>query len=154
MRLNLLAIAAFAATAQAQDFDVLIRGGTVIDGSGSARFRADVGIKGDRVITVSRTPIAANRATRVIDATGRIVAPGFIDMHAHIDPLANLPGMESAVRQGVTLSLGGPDGGSPLPAGGAAAGSSPVTPPAACSGCGAAGRRPCPVPCGGTPRSR
>ncbi len=44
-----------------------------------------------------------------------MVAPGFIDMHAHIDPLPTLLGAESAVRQGVTLALGGPDGGSPLP---------------------------------------
>ncbi len=101
----------------AQEFDVLIRGGTVIDGTGAARFRADVALKGDRVVQVSRTAIAATRAARVIDATGRIVSPGFIDMHAHINPLASLPGMESAVRQGVTLSLGGPDGGSPLPLG-------------------------------------
>ncbi|MEK7402080.1 MAG: D-aminoacylase [Gemmatimonadota bacterium] len=101
----------------AQEFDVLIRGGTVIDGTGAARYRADVAIKGDRVVLVSRTAVATNRAARVVDATNRIVSPGFIDMHAHIDPLANLPGMESAVRQGVTFSLGGPDGGSPLPLG-------------------------------------
>jgi N-acyl-D-amino-acid deacylase len=99
----------------AQEFDVLIRGGTVIDGSGSARFRADVAIKGDRVVQVSRTTIAANRASRVVDATGKIVSPGFIDMHAHLDPLPNLPGMESAVRQGVTFALGNPDGGGFLP---------------------------------------
>ena len=101
--------------AQQVEFDVLIRGGTVIDGTGAARYRADVAIKGDRVVLVSRTDVAANRAARVIDATNRVVSPGFIDMHAHIDPLASLPGMESAVRQGVTFTLGGPDGGSPLP---------------------------------------
>jgi len=99
----------------AQEFDVLIRGGTVIDGTGAARYRADVALKGDRVILISRSAIPASRATRVIDASGRIVAPGFIDMHAHIEPLATLPGMESAIRQGVTFTLGGPDGGSPLP---------------------------------------
>lgn len=51
----------------------------------------------------------------MIDATGRIVAPGFIDLHAHLEPLLRLPAAESHVRQGVTLALGGPDGGSPLP---------------------------------------
>ena len=101
--------------AQQPEFDVLIRGGTVIDGTGAARYRADVAIKGDRIALVSRTTIAPNRAARVIDANNRIVSPGFIDMHAHIDPLPNLPGMESAIRQGVTFTLGGPDGGSPLP---------------------------------------
>jgi dihydroorotase/N-acyl-D-amino-acid deacylase len=99
----------------AQEFDVLIRGGTVIDGTGAARYRADVALKGDRVVLISRSAIPASRATRVIDASGRIVAPGFIDMHSHIEPLATLPGMESAIRQGVTFTLGGPDGGSPLP---------------------------------------
>ena len=101
--------------AQQAEFDVLIRGGTVIDGTGAPRFRADVALKGDRIAAVSADPIAPDRSARVIDATGRVVSPGFIDMHAHIDPLAQLPGAESAVRQGVTTALGGPDGSSPLP---------------------------------------
>jgi N-acyl-D-amino-acid deacylase len=99
----------------AQEFDVLIRGGTVIDGTGSPRFAADVALRGDRIAMISRQPVSADRAARVVDATGRIVAPGFIDLHAHIDPLPQLPGAESAVRQGVTTALGGPDGSSPLP---------------------------------------
>ena len=110
-------LAASAASGQAPEFDVLIRGGTVIDGTGAARFVADVALKGDRIALVSRQPVAPVRATRVVDATGRIVAPGFIDVHAHLDPLPQLPGAESAVRQGVTFALGGPDGGSPLPLG-------------------------------------
>jgi N-acyl-D-amino-acid deacylase len=114
-RLSLALIAATSLGAQQQEFDVLIRGGTVIDGTGAPRFRADVALKGDRIALVSRQPIDATRAARVIDATDEIVAPGFIDMHAHLDPLPQLPGAESAVRQGVTLALGGPDGGSPLP---------------------------------------
>ena len=87
----------------------------MIDGTGSARFAADVALRGDRIALVSRDRIAAGRARRVIDATGRIVAPGFIDLHAHLDPLPELPGMESAIRQGVTTSLGGPDGSAPWP---------------------------------------
>ncbi|MBP9106437.1 MAG: D-aminoacylase [Gemmatimonadaceae bacterium] len=96
-------------------YDLLIRGGTVVDGTGRARYRADVAVQGDRIARVSTTPIDPTGARRVIDATGRIVAPGFIDLHAHIDPLLRLPAAESHVRQGVTLALGGPDGGSPLP---------------------------------------
>jgi N-acyl-D-amino-acid deacylase len=117
LRSTLLAISLLATPVAAQqpEFDVLIKGGTVIDGTGATRFAADVGVKGDRITAVSRTPIAVSRAVRVIDASGKIVAPGFIDMHAHIDPLPQLPGAESAVRQGVTFALGGPDGGSPLP---------------------------------------
>lgn len=101
--------------AQQREFDVLIKGGTVIDGSSAPRYRADVALKGDRIAAMSPDPIANARAARVIDANGKIVAPGFIDMHAHLDPLPQLPGAESAVRQGVTMALGGPDGGSPLP---------------------------------------
>ena len=99
----------------AEPWDLVISGGTVIDGTGSARFPADVAVRGDRIAVVSRERIAASRARRVIDATGRIVAPGFIDLHAHLDPLPDLPGMESAVRQGVTTAVGGPDGGAPWP---------------------------------------
>ena len=51
----------------------------------------------------------------MLDATGRTVTPGFIDLHAHLEPLLQLPLAESALRQGVTTALGGPDGGSPLP---------------------------------------
>ena len=110
-----LSLCAAALGAQQPEFDVLITGGTVIDGTGAPRFRADVALKGDRVVLVSRSPIASVRAKRAIDARGRIVSPGFIDMHAHLDPLPTLPGAESAVRQGVTFALGGPDGSSPLP---------------------------------------
>jgi len=117
MRIALVLAIALASVAGAQqrEFDVLISGGTVIDGTGAARFRADVALKGDRVALVSRTPIAANRAARVVDASNKIVAPGFIDMHAHLDPLMRLLGAESAVRQGVTFALGNPDGGGVLP---------------------------------------
>ena len=103
--------------AGAETYDLLIAGGTLIDGTGSARKRADVAISGDRIALVSATPIPASRARRVIDATGKIVAPGFIDLHAHLEPLPELSGAESAVRQGVTTALGGPDGGSPWPIG-------------------------------------
>ncbi len=111
----LLVWGAATAAAQQPEFDVLIRGGTVIDGTGASRYPADVALKGDRVALVSRSAVDPRRAGRVIAAAGRIVAPGFIDMHAHLDPLPQLPGAESAVRQGVTTALGGPDGGSPLP---------------------------------------
>jgi len=100
-----------------ETYDVLITGGTVIDGTGAPGFRADVAIAGDRIARVSRTPLSRERARRVIDATDRVVAPGFIDLHAHLDPLPQMPDAESAVRQGVTTAVGGPDGGSPWPLG-------------------------------------
>jgi N-acyl-D-amino-acid deacylase len=114
---SLLALSGASAPAQQPEFDVLITGGTVIDGTGAQRFRADIALKGDRIALISRSPIPSSRAGRTIDATGKVVSPGFIDMHAHLDPLMQLLGAESAARQGVTFALGGPDGGSPLPLG-------------------------------------
>ena len=108
---------AAAPASPAEPYDVLITGGTVVDGTGAPAFRADVAVRGDRIVRVSRDALPAGRAARVIDATGMIVAPGFIDLHAHLDPLPRFPDAESHVRQGVTTALGGPDGGSPWPLG-------------------------------------
>jgi N-acyl-D-amino-acid deacylase len=79
----LLALTAGSAAAQQQAFDILIRNGRVMDGSGNPWFAADIGIRGDRIVAVGRLPDA--RATRVINAAGRYVVPGFIDIHSHAD---------------------------------------------------------------------
>jgi dihydroorotase/N-acyl-D-amino-acid deacylase len=100
----------------AERYDLLIAGGQVVDGTGAPARRLDVAIRGDRIVAMAASLPRAN-AARVIDATGRTVSPGFIDLHAHLEPLLQLPLMESALRQGVTFALGGPDGGSPLPLG-------------------------------------
>jgi dihydroorotase/N-acyl-D-amino-acid deacylase len=97
-------------------YDVIVKNGTVIDGTGAPGVKADVAILGRRIMRVAPSLNPAD-AERVIDATGLIVAPGFIDMHVHLEPLMQLPGAESHVRQGVTLALGGPDGGGPWPLG-------------------------------------
>jgi N-acyl-D-amino-acid deacylase len=113
--LVVLVMGAASPVASQARYDVLIAGGTVIDGTGAPGFSGDVAIRAGRIVTVSRTPLNRARATRVIDATGKVVAPGFIDLHAHLDPLLRLPGAENFVRQGVTTALGGPDGGAPWP---------------------------------------
>jgi N-acyl-D-amino-acid deacylase len=106
---------AAAPAATTAPYDLLIANGTVLDGTGAPGVRADVAVRGDRVVAVSRTPLPRDGARRVLDATGRVVAPGFIDLHAHLETLLQMPLAESALRQGVTTALGGPDGGSPLP---------------------------------------
>jgi N-acyl-D-aspartate/D-glutamate deacylase len=77
------AILAPAALPAQQQVDVLIRGGSVIDGTGSAARPADVGIRGDRITFVGNAETSRVTATKTIDAKGLIVAPGFIDPHTH-----------------------------------------------------------------------
>jgi dihydroorotase/N-acyl-D-amino-acid deacylase len=98
-------------------YDLVIANGTIIDGTGSARFRGDIAITGDRIVRLERGSIPRGSAKRTIDATGLIVSPGFIDLHAHLDPVMQMPDAQSAAMQGVTLALGGPDGGGPWPFG-------------------------------------
>ncbi|MCY7417398.1 MAG: amidohydrolase family protein, partial [Chloroflexi bacterium] len=96
-------------------FDLLIEGGTVVDGTGAAGFRAAVGVHGDR-LTVLRGDVTDVRADRRIDAAGHVVAPGFIDIHSHsgLMILAE-PRHEPKVRQGVTTEVVGVDGNSYAP---------------------------------------
>jgi N-acyl-D-amino-acid deacylase len=117
LRLPLLALLLSGCAAPPEPLDLLITGGTIIDGTGAPGFPGDVGVRDGRIVRVSREPLDATAAARVIDATGLVVAPGFIDLHAHLEPLPMLPGAESHVRQGVTTALGGPDGSSPWPIG-------------------------------------
>ena len=95
-------------TAAAQDapYDLVIRGGKIVDGTGNPWFAGDVGIRNGRIVAVGRLRNAT--ASRVIDATGRVVAPGFIDLHTHSDISLLADGTaQSKVRQGVTLDIMG-----------------------------------------------
>ncbi|HUZ73740.1 MAG TPA: D-aminoacylase [Stellaceae bacterium] len=96
--------------------DILIRGGAVIDGSGAAPFRADIAIAGDRIAAIA-PGAGGSGATRVIDAAGLVVAPGFIDIKTHSDFTLPLnPLAESKIRQGVTTEVIGHCGFSVAPA--------------------------------------
>lgn len=87
-------------------FDTLIRNATVVDGTGAARYRADIGIRGDRIARIG--DLSADRGLREIDLGGRIAAPGFIDAHTHDDrALLSAPEMTPKVSQGVTTVIGG-----------------------------------------------
>ena len=89
-----------------QEHETIIRGGQVIDGTGRLRFRADVAIDDDRIAAVG--DLSGAVAQRVIDATGRIVAPGFIDVHTHDDRMLRDAGdMTPKVSQGVTTVVAG-----------------------------------------------
>jgi N-acyl-D-aspartate/D-glutamate deacylase len=92
--------------AEIAGFDVVLRGGTVVDGLGNPRFRADVGIRGDRIVAVSPSGLAEAEADAVVDVTGLIVAPGFIDNHAHIQTtIHEHPLAENFTRQGITTII-------------------------------------------------
>lgn len=95
-------------------FDVLIKHGTVIDGTGSPGVAADVGVRQGHITAIA--PNLEGDATRHIDARGRTVAPGFIDVHTHSDfTLLSAPGADSKVRQGITTEVVGNCGFSPAP---------------------------------------
>ena len=85
-------------------YDILIRNGQVVDGTGNPWIHADVAIKGDRIIAIG--PLSDAKATHVIDAAGLVVAPGFIDIHSHSDFLLFEDGnAQSKIRQGVTTEI-------------------------------------------------
>jgi N-acyl-D-amino-acid deacylase len=95
-------------------FELLIRDATIVDGTGAPRFSADLAVDEGRIAAVGR--LGGLAARRTINAEGRILAPGFIDLHTHVEySLGRFPRAQSMVRQGVTLVLAGNCGFSPFP---------------------------------------
>ncbi|MBI2689513.1 MAG: D-aminoacylase [Acidobacteria bacterium] len=107
MPLILLCLWVFSILAgRAADYDVLIRGARVVDGTGNPWYKADVAIKGGRIAHVGALPSAT--ADRIIEAVGRVLAPGFIDVHTHIERAIFIdPRADAFLRNGVTTVVTG-----------------------------------------------
>ncbi len=109
---GLFLLAASLFTEAQEPLDLLIRGGTVIDGSGKAAFSADIGIRNGLIVGIG--DLSKSQARETIDAAGLIVAPGFIDVHTHADNIDGKPLAENYVRMGVTTVVAGNCGGSTI----------------------------------------
>ena len=110
----LLCGAAERSWAQADTVDLLIKNARVIDGTGGPAHAADIAVRGDTILRIASHIDGA--AKKVVDARGKVIAPGFIDIHVHArEGIFKVPTADNYVRQGVTTLIEGPDGGSPLP---------------------------------------
>jgi N-acyl-D-amino-acid deacylase len=114
MRFTALALFCSAVVLGAADYDLVLRGGRVADGTGNPAFFADVAIKDGRIAAIGRIDGSAERE---VDATERIVCPGFIDVHTHAEEIDELPLAENFVRMGVTTLVLGNCGSSVLDVG-------------------------------------
>jgi N-acyl-D-amino-acid deacylase len=114
MRIALALLVAVLAAGQLSrpEFDLLILGGRVVDGSGGAGRAADLGVRDGRIAAIGRLQGASARET--VDASGLVVAPGFIDVHTHADDIAERPLAENFARMGVTTVIAGNCGSSAL----------------------------------------
>lgn len=114
MKWFVLALVAAGAAGHAQTpaYDVIVRGGRVVDGTGAPARRADIAIKDGRIAAIGSV---SGSAASEVDASGKVVAPGFIDVHTHADELDRQPQPEHFLRMGVTTIVAGNCGGSSLP---------------------------------------
>ncbi len=95
-------------------FDILIRGGMIVDGTGNPWYRADVGVSDGRIVAIGRLP---GKAKKTVRAQSLAVSPGFIDVHTHADGIVDSPSAPNFLRQGVTMVVSGNCGGSEFPVG-------------------------------------
>ena len=98
----------------AQDYDLVLRNGRIVDGTGGPWYRAELAVRGDTIVAIA--PRIAGSARPNIDVQGAVIAPGFIDLHTHARRgILSVPTADNYVRQGVTTLVEGPDGSSPVP---------------------------------------
>src|SRR5262245_42467634 len=91
-------------SAQPPAYDLIVKNGRIIDGTGGPWFRADIAVRGDTIVRIARQIEAP--AGRVVDAGGKVVAPGFIDIHTHARRgIFDVPTADNYVRQGVTTLI-------------------------------------------------
>jgi len=96
--------------ARAADYDLVIRNARIIDGSGNPWYLADIGVKGGKIAAIGK--LASATADRTIDAANRVVTPGFIDVHTHVEDLEKVPRADNYLLDGVTSIVSGNCGGS------------------------------------------
>ncbi|NOR12850.1 MAG: amidohydrolase family protein [Candidatus Aminicenantes bacterium] len=97
-----------------QTYDLVIKNGLIVDGTGEMAYKSDIAIKGNRIAKIGS--IKENRALEIIDATGLAVTPGFIDVHTHCDRgIERVPTVDNYIFQGVTTVIGGNCGGHRYP---------------------------------------
>ena len=111
--LHILACIFMVACGPQESYDLIIVNGLVYDGTTNQPQINDLGIIGDKIVKIGR--LHDKKFIHKIDASGHVVSPGFIDVHAHVEDIMRSPVGESAIKQGITLVLGGPDGGGPSP---------------------------------------
>ncbi len=100
------------------EFDLVLRGGSILDGTGGPVWKGDLGIRGDAIAAIGDIP--ASYGKQAVDITGWFVSPGFIDIHSHSDSsILGYPTADSRVRQGITTEITGNCGSSAAPIGGA-----------------------------------
>lgn len=108
-------IALPASPVQGPEASLLVSGGLLVDGTGTPARRADVRVVGDAIVEVAER-IEPRAGDRIVEASGLVVAPGFLDMHSHASRgLESHPEAESQIRQGITTVIVGQDGSSDLP---------------------------------------
>jgi N-acyl-D-amino-acid deacylase len=102
-------------TARKQNYDIIIKGGKVVDGSGNPWYPADIGFRDGKIAAIAPS-LDEGEAGQILPARGMVVAPGFIDVHTHVDSgILETPSVENYISQGVTTVVGGNCGGHEYP---------------------------------------